>query len=109
MRIVQSVGVMSVAKIMGAIHALLGLVFVPFFLLFGLIASMAPKQNGGNTSAVAVGLVGALVLAVIAPVFYGTIGFIFGAIGAFLYNVIAKRLGGIEVEVRLKDTPALIA
>jgi hypothetical protein len=33
------------------------------------------------------------------PVLYAVMGFVFGVIGAFIYNVIAKWVGGIEVEV----------
>jgi hypothetical protein len=35
-----------------------------------------------------------------APVFYGVFGFIFGALGAFPYSLMAKWLGGIEVQVQ---------
>ena len=48
MHTIKSVGVLSVAKVMGAIHALLALLFLPFALLIGLLASMAPQQNGRN-------------------------------------------------------------
>jgi hypothetical protein len=40
-----------------------------------------------------------IAFAIFAPVFYGVIGFVFGAIGAFLYNIMAKWLGGIEVRL----------
>jgi hypothetical protein len=33
------------------------------------------------------------------PVVYGVIGFVFGVIGAAIYNLIASWIGGIEVEV----------
>lgn len=34
------------------------------------------------------------------PIFYGILGFIMGAIGAALYNLFAKWIGGIEVQVQ---------
>jgi hypothetical protein len=34
------------------------------------------------------------------PVFYGVFGFIFGALGAFLYNFMAKWLGGMEIQIQ---------
>ena len=37
--------------------------------------------------------------AIFAPIMYGVMGFLVGVIGAFLYNVVAKWVGGIEVEV----------
>ena len=91
---VKSVGVLSVAKIMGAIYAVLGLIVMPFILLMGMIGSLA----GGRENPL--GAVGALAMGIIAPFLYGGIGFIAGAIMALLYNLMAKWLGGIEVEMQ---------
>jgi len=33
------------------------------------------------------------------PIFYGFMGFVGGAIGAFVYNLLAKWLGGIEIQL----------
>jgi hypothetical protein len=93
MHMVNSVGVMSVAKIMGLIYGCLGLIFMPFFLLIGVVGSMAGQQKTPF-----VGVVG-VVLAVFMPFFYGVIGFITGAIGALLYNIFAKWVGGFELEL----------
>jgi hypothetical protein len=45
MHMVKSVGVMSVAKIMGLIYGCLGLIFEPLFLMVGLVGSMAGQQK----------------------------------------------------------------
>ena len=37
---------------------------------------------------------------IFAPVFYGGLGFLFGAFGAWVYNQIAQRLGGIQIELQ---------
>ena len=93
MHVVKSVGVLSFAKIMGLIYSCLGLIFVPFFLLIGLVGSMAgPKET------VFAGAVG-VVMAIFMPVIYGVMGFIFGALGALLYNLFAKWIGGLELEL----------
>jgi hypothetical protein len=97
MRVIKSVGVLSVARIMGLIYGALGLIFMPFFLLMGVLGMVA----GGGHAAIS-GVAG-IVLALMIPVLYGGLGFIMGAIGALLYNVFAKWAGGIEVEV--KTTP----
>ncbi len=47
------------------------------------------------------GVVG-IVLAVLMPVLYGAIGFVSGAIGALLYNLLAKWVGGFELELDLQ-------
>ena len=98
MRVIKSVGVLSVAKIMGLIYGALGLILMPLFLLAGVLG----MATGGGHAAIS-GVVG-MVLAVMIPVLYGGLGFIMGAISALLYNVFAKWAGGIEVEVQ--TTPA---
>ena len=94
MHIVKSVGVLSIAKIMGLIQACLGLVFAPFFLLIGLLGSMA-----GQHKTPFAGMFG-IFFALFLPVLYGIIGFISGAIGGLLYNLFSKWVGGIEVNVQ---------
>jgi hypothetical protein len=98
MHIVKSFGVMSVAKIMGVMYACMGLLLAPFFLLVGLLGSMGGQQNSPFA-----GIVG-VVVAILLPFFYGAIGFIGGAIGALLYNLFSKWVGGFEVEVELRPT-----
>jgi hypothetical protein len=91
---IRSVGVLSVAKIMGAMYALIGLIVMPIFLLVGVMGSMA----GGSDNPF--GAIGAFAVGILAPVLYGGMGFVGGAIMAFLYNLMAKWLGGIEVQVQ---------
>ena len=98
MHIIKSVGVLSVAKIMGLIYACMGLLFVPFFLLFGLIGSLA-----GQDKSPLAGVFG-IVLAFVMPVLYGVLGFIAGAIGALLYNLFARWVGGFELEIEPRLT-----
>lgn len=96
MQIVKSVGVMSVAKIMALIYGCLGLIFAPFFLLIGLLGSMAGQQR--TPFAGALGIIFALLM----PIFYGLMGFLMGAIGGGLYNLFAKLVGGFELELEEK-------
>jgi hypothetical protein len=95
MQIVKSVGVMSVAKIMGLIYGCMGLLFAPIFLLFGLVGSIA-----GQSKSPFAGVFG-MVLALIMPVMYGVMGFVTGAIGSLLYNLFAKWVGGFELHLEL--------
>src|SRR5271154_3238188 len=100
MHIVKSVGVMSIAKIMGLVYACMGLIFSPLFLLIGLVGSMA-----GQSKTPFAGMFG-VVFAVLLPVMYGLLGFIAGAIGAWLYNLFARLAGGFELELEaMPDTP----
>jgi hypothetical protein len=38
-------------------------------------------------------------LGIVAPFLYGAMGFVFGALGAWIYNLTAKWLGGIEIQL----------
>jgi len=100
MHIIKSVGVLSVAKIMGLIQAYLGLLFAPLFLLIGLLGSLAGQQKTPFA-----GIFG-VVFAILMPVLYGGIGFIMGAISALLYNLFAKWVGGFELELDVR--PAIV-
>lgn len=96
MHILKSVGVLSVAKILGLIYGCMGLILAPVFLLVGIIGMAAGRQ--GAPFAGAFGIVFALLM----PLFYGILGFIMGAIGALLYNLFAKLVGGFELEMEFR-------
>lgn len=98
MHILKSVGVMSVAKLMGLLYGCMGLIFAPFFLLIGLVGSFA-----GEAKTPFAGIFG-VVFAVLMPVMYGAMGFVSGAIGALLYNVLAKWAGGFEFELEARTS-----
>jgi hypothetical protein len=101
MHIIKSVGVLSVARIMGMIYGCMGLIFAPFFLLIGLMGSALGRQNSPLAGIFGVGF------ALVMPVLYGVIGFIAGLIGASLYNLFARWAGGFELE--LEARPAFTA
>jgi transmembrane protein DUF3566 len=105
--VIERVEPFSCAKIAGVLYAMLGLVFGALFSLlaiFGAFASAAfatesaPPPLFGTLFGV-----GAIVLF---PIFYGVMGFIFTLIGALLYNVATKAVGGIEIHVRETGTTA---
>lgn len=93
--IVKRVGVASVAKIYGAICAAIGLVI-------GFVVALASLVGAGMADSAEGALLGPLFGAgavIIAPVFYGVMGLIGGALGAILYNVFAGMVGGVRLEV----------
>jgi hypothetical protein len=92
MQILKSVGVLSAAKISGVLYAVLGLLFAPMFLLVGVVGSLAGQQANPLAG------LGGIAMAVLFPIIYGVMGFVFGAGGAFAYNLMAKWLGGIQLD-----------
>ena len=89
---------LSLGKILGILFACLGLLFLPFFLLFALIAPHLPHP-AGNSGMRGLPLVVGVGMALMIPIFYGVLGFLQGVIGAAIYNLLARWVGGIEVEV----------
>jgi len=86
MRQIKSFAVLQTSKVMGALYFLFGLlIMVPFFLVVS--ASRGHRHRGS------------LLMVLIMPVFYAVGAFILTAIVCWLYNGVAKRIGGIEVEV----------
>ena len=85
----------SCAKILGVIYAIFGLVAGVIFSLLSLVGgtlgSAGSRLPGGA-------LFGTLAI-VFLPITYGIIGFISALIGAWLYNVLAGVVGGIEMDV----------
>lgn len=81
----------SVGKMFGALYAVLGLIGGGITSLATLMLSQAAESMGINPL---LGM-GAICLF---PIFYGILGFITGVIGAFLYNITAQVVGGIELE-----------
>lgn len=90
---IKKFDVMSVAKIYAALGAIFGFIF-------GLLMAAGASAMGSMLSMVpgAGGMAGSLAIAsiVIMPITYAIGGFISGAIGAFVYNIVADKIGGIE-------------
>jgi hypothetical protein len=88
---IRRLGVAQMAKVMGALYFLLGILIAA---LMGLFGSMF--QTAGDESAMLFGG-GAFLIAL--PILYGVIGVVAGALIAWLYNVVAGFTGGLELEL----------
>lgn len=87
---------------LGVLYGCMGLIFLPFFALFALIGTLAQAAGHSDTSGQPpMVLAGAMMFGfgIMMPVMYGVFGFIFGVISAAVYNLIARWIGGFEVEV----------
>ncbi len=94
--VINRVGPLSCAKIAGLLYLVIGLIVGAFVSLFALAGSMASEQAGARGLGALFG-VGAIVFI---PLFYGCIGFIGSLIAAWIYNVAAGIVGGVELDVR---------
>jgi hypothetical protein len=97
----KRVGVASAGKIFGIWYAAIGLLIggiVALASLFG--AGMASVSNSGDAPPAWLAGVFGLGAIVIMPVFYGVLGFVMGLITALIYNLCARFVGGLELELR---------
>lgn len=98
---IKKLGVLSVAKIYAVIMTVIMLIIsIPyglFIMIFG--AAMMSGGQGEGLLAGGGGIVLGLLVMIGLPIFYGVIGFIAGAIGAFIYNIFSGLVGGVEIEV----------
>lgn len=98
---IKKIDILSAAKmyaVMGAIIGLIiGVIYGLFTILFG-----AMMMGFGQKEGLAAGggsiLIG-IVMMIAIPIMYAIAGFIGGVIGALIYNIFAKMVGGIEMEV----------
>jgi len=94
MTVIKSIEIISWAKI----HALFGIVFG---LIYGIMAAIMGAAIGAKYGMPGVTTFGLLSI-IIFPIIFAIMAFIGGAILAFLYNIFAGSIGGIEVELTEK-------
>lgn len=104
---IRKVDVLSAAKIQASVLALFGLIFAVLFAFF-LIISLALDSNAPDSAIPNV--LGGVGIIIFLPLFYGIFGFIIGLVGALIYNLVAKVVGGLELEFdynqgQLVETP----
>lgn len=108
MQVIKKIGVVSLAKILGATGLLIGLlVGIPmglFMIVMSLVGGAAAVSSGDD--AAAGGLIGgaagigiALATMVGLPLMYGGASFVGGLIYGLIINLVFSMAGGLEVEI----------
>ncbi|MGA9643655.1 MAG: hypothetical protein WBQ72_19815 [Terriglobales bacterium] len=103
MYLLKSVDIWSCAKIAGVLYAFLGLLLIPMVLIAIMMSAGSPQPYSTG------GAVALVLLAVFAPIVYGLLGFLLGALSAWLYNIAAKYVGGIRLELRNENSIVRVA
>lgn len=85
---IKKVGVLSVANLCGMVNVIVGFIFGIFFAVSSSMLSTVLGATGFNFGYLSI---------IIFPIVYGVLGFIGGAIGAFVYNISAKVTKGIKL------------
>lgn len=101
-QVVRSLGVLSLAKIMGILYAALGFIAGCIFALISLLGG-AIGSAAADSPEPFLGVIFGVGAIIFLPIMYGLLGFIGGLIMSGLYNLVAGWVGGLEVE--LEPTP----
>lgn len=87
----------SCAKVAGLTYAGMGLLIGVIFTMISLAGAAFGMAN--DESGAIYGVLFGVGAVVIFPIFYGVMGFFGGLLTAFIYNLVAAAVGGIQVEV----------
>ncbi|HEX8880014.1 MAG TPA: DUF3566 domain-containing protein [Candidatus Acidoferrum sp.] len=101
MATLKRIGPGSAFKVGMVTYALFGFVIGVCIALFSMVAGplgrLAATEAGPGARALGLGMgLGAII---VAPIFYGILGGIGGALGALIYNLAARWIGGLEVDI----------
>lgn len=91
--VINRVGPLSCAKIVGLLYAILGLVIGAIISLLTATLGFVPGREPGNP-------IFGLASVVVFPIAYGMAGFLATLVAAWLYNGLAGLVGGVEIDVR---------
>lgn len=95
---IEKIGVSSAAKIYGLTLGILGFVIGVFYALF---LTAFSGLLGDEMSSFGTGI--GIGMAIVFPIIYGIMGFIVGALGAVIYNFVASKIGGLEIQLSTED------
>lgn len=104
MQKIKRIGVLSVGKMFLIVYALFGLIAGAIFTLVAITGlSMSGESGAGAGILFGIGAI------IILPIIYGVVGFISGIIFGAIYNIAARYVGGIEMEVEIMSTQSTAA
>jgi hypothetical protein len=93
--VIERIGALSLAKVLGAIYAVIGFVAGALFTVLALLGAVAGASSDPEMAWMAP-LFGVAAI-VVFPILYGVLAFVMGLVVSGLYNRIAARVGGIVV------------
>ena len=94
--VINRIGPLSCAKMVGTLYVFVGLVIGGVFSLFAVGGGFASHASEAPFIGAFVG-VGSIIFF---PVLYGCMGFVSALVGAWLYNLLAGFVGGVQLEVQ---------
>jgi hypothetical protein len=97
--VVRRIGVLSLGRILGLIYGAFGFLAGAIFSVIAVAGSTFGVLSG-KEGAPLFGLVFGVGAVILLPVLYGVLGFVGGVLTGAIYNLVARAVGGIEVELQ---------
>ena len=98
-RKIRRIGVGSAFRVGALVSGLIWAILGIFFVLFSLVGAGIMAAFGATGGEASLGVVTSLIFYVVMLVVYALIGGIFSALYAWLYNVVAGWVGGIQIQL----------
>lgn len=98
-REIKKVDPFSLAKVLGLLYALLGVIIGLMFAAFGSILADFPMAQNDEATQTMFSTFFGIGSIIFFPILYGIIGLVAGILMAVLYNLVAQWVGGVTIEV----------
>jgi len=94
--------VVSAGRVIAGMYGIFGAVLaIIYFLIIVAVGLVVGASQNNVLLGLVFGILIGLLLGALFVGFYVLVGFLAGVLGSALYNVVAKKLGGIKMEVKL--------
>jgi len=93
----KKIKLLSLGKVAAVISFIIGILMAVLLVILRKIAINTPLANTGNLASLSQLN---LRILLILPFYYALIGFIWGIVIALIYNLVAKYLGGVKLELK---------
>jgi len=94
---IKKIHIFTLAKVQALIFLVLGFLNASFYTLMLILGQRVDAGRfGGQINRLGIGVV---ILFILMPIFYTVIGFVSGLVLGFVYNLIARFVGGVKIEI----------
>ena len=90
MQQIKSFGILQTAKVSGALYLIFSALFAIPFAMIGVIVALVSGEPKGLL----------MLLWIFAPVIYAVVGALSVGLVCWIYNLVAARMGGFEIELQ---------
>ncbi len=88
---IKKINVYSLGKILGLTYGFIGLILGGLLVLISLTSLIVSQISISE-------FIGMFIIVIAAPILYGVLGFVSGLTVAYIYNIVAGKCGGLEIE-----------